>query len=259
MTSMITVLKIGGNQLDDAAFVAGMAAAVAQMPALPVVVHGGGQGIKKMQEQLGLPATFINGLRVTDAATLEVVKMVLIGQINPMLVAALGAAGVAAEGFNGADRALLLGQKLAPTSAGDLGFVGQIQQVRASVLHERLAVGVVPVIAPLALDAAGQFYNINADQAAGAVAAALASGNTSARVVFLTNVPGVLHNGQMLPQLSRQQAEAAIADGTIADGMRVKVLAAFDALEAGVGQAVITNLAGLQQGTGTTITANEIS
>jgi acetylglutamate kinase len=248
------VLKIGGNQLDDPAFIAGTAQAIRTLIERGgdphVIVHGGGKGIKALQEKLGLQPQYVEGLRVTDPATLEIVMMVLCGQANLTLVAALVGAGVQAQGYNGADRWLLRGRKFAHPTA-DLGRVGEVAAVNVPVLREALAAGVVPVIAPVLLGEDGGFFNANADRAAGAVAAALGA----ARVTFLTDVAGVLIGGQAIAHLTRAGVERLIADGVITGGMAVKVNAALDALGAGVGQAVITNLDGLMSGAGTVVSS----
>jgi acetylglutamate kinase len=252
MTPGITdVLKIGGNQLDDPAFVAGMAVAVRVMVAAgtpPVIVHGGGRAIRALQERFGIQPRTIGGLRVTDEQTMALVMMALIGSANVSLVAALTGAGVEAQGFSGADRGLLRSRQLTHPG-GDLGRVGRIVSVRAGVIRAALAEGVVPVIAPVALAEDGGFHNVNADQAAGAVAAALGAG----RVIFLTDVPGVLRDGSRLERMARAEAEALISGGIARDGMAVKIGAALDALAAGVARAVITDLAGLSAGEGTVV------
>ncbi len=246
---MINVLKIGGNQLDDKDFIAGMAKAVKQLPQRPVIVHGGGKLISTLQQKLNIQPKTIAGLRVTDADSLAIVMMVLIGQVNPMIVSALLAEGIDAMGLNGADRGLLHAVPLIHPE-GDLGRVGTIDRVRAEVLKELLDQGIVPVIAPVSRGEDGGFFNVNADQAAGAIAAALGAD----RVTFLTNVPGVLADGQTIHQLSKADAEELIRVGVAAGGMAVKLEAAFTALEAGVPNATITDLQGLLDGTGTTIT-----
>jgi acetylglutamate kinase len=242
------VLKIGGNQLDDTAFIAALAQAVKLMSKLPVIVHGGGKSIKAMQEKLGIQPQYLGGLRITDSATLELVKMVLCGQSNIDIVAALTNAGVEAQGFNGADRGLLRGIALKHPD-GDLGRVGEIVAVRADVIKVALASGIVPVIAPVSLGDDGDFYNVNADRAAGAIAAAIGA----ERVVFLTDVAGVLQDGVRLDCVTRSQAELLISEGIAAGGMAVKIGAALDALSAGVSKVMITNLDGLAQGTGTVV------
>ncbi len=245
---MINVLKIGGNQLDDPAFIAGMAQAVRRMAEPPVIVHGGGKAIKALQQKLGIQPRTLGGLRVTDAETLELVTMVLCGLSNTSLVAALVTAGVEAQGFNGADRGLLRARQMTHPD-GDLGRVGQIVAVRGDVIREALAAKIVPVIAPVSLGEDGGFYNVNADQAAGAVAAGIGA----EQVVFLTDVPGVLHDGQRLDRVTQDDARHLIAAGVAKDGMAVKLEAALNALSGGVQRAVITNLDGLEQGIGTVV------
>lgn len=245
---MTNVLKIGGNQLDDPAFIAGAAKIVATMQEAPIIVHGGGKGIKTLQEKLGIVPQVVDGLRVTDAATLEIVVMVMCGQANLNIVSALIMAGVQAQGFNGADRWLLKGRKF-PHPTADLQRVGQVEKVNIVLLKETLAAKVVPVIAPVLLGEDGGFYNSNADQTAGAIAAAL----DAEQVTFLTDVPGVLNDVKLIAQASRAEIEKLIADGVIKGGMVVKVNAALDALSAGVKKAMITNLDGLATGTGTLV------
>ncbi len=245
---MTSVLKIGGNQLDDPAFVAGMAQAVKRMAETPVIVHGGGKGIKKLQQKFGIEARYLGGLRVTDETTMEIVTMALCGQANVMIVATLVNAGVDAQGFNGADRGLLRARRMTHPD-GDLGRVGEIAVVRADVIREALAAKVVPVIAPVSLAEDGGFYNINADQAAGAIAA----GINADQVIFLTDVPGVLHDGKRLDQVSQADARQLIASGVARDGMVVKLEAALNALSGGVRRAMITNLDGLDQNIGTVV------
>ena len=244
----ILVLKIGGNELDDPAFVAELAQVVAGLRPPPVLVHGGGKEIGVMQRALGGEPRFVAGLRVTDEAALAAAEMVLCGTVSTRLVAALLAAGADAQGLSGVDRGLIRVEKIRHPQ-GDLGRVGTPVAVRAEVLRELLDSGVVPVVAPLSLGPDGA-YNVNADEAAGAIAAALGA----AEVVFVTNVPGVLVGGAVAPHLTEERVRALIADGTISGGMIPKVNAALTALEAGVRSARITNLAGLRQGIGTLIT-----
>lgn len=245
--SPLLVLKIGGNELDDPAFVAELARVVAGLRPAPVLVHGGGKEIGQIQQALGGAPRFVAGLRYTDEAALHAAEMVLCGLVSTRLVAALTAAGADALGLSGVDRGLIRVAK-AQHPAGDLGRVGRPVAVRAELLRELLAQGVVPVIAPISLGPDGP-YNVNADEAAGAIAGALAD----AEVVFVTNVPGVLVAGQLAAQLSAAAIEALIADSTIHGGMIPKVRAALTALDAGVRAARITNLAGLNTGAGTVI------
>jgi acetylglutamate kinase len=242
------VLKIGGNELDDPAFVAELARVVAAMRPPPVLVHGGGKEIGAIQRALGGEPRFVGGLRVTDEAALMAAEMVLCGSVSTRLVAALIAAGADAQGLSGVDRALIRVEK-AQHPAGDLGRVGTPVAVRSEILRGLIDATVVPVIAPISLGRDGA-YNVNADEAAGAIAAALGAG---AEVVFVTNVPGVLVGGSLAPRLSQREIEALIADGTIGGGMIPKVRAALTALGAGVRAARITNLEGLGGGAGTVL------
>lgn len=241
------VLKIGGNELDDPAFVSDLARVVAGMAARPVLVHGGGKEVGIVQRALGGEPRFVAGLRVTDEAALQAAEMVLCGAVSTRLVAALLAAGADALGLSGVDRGLIRVEKLAHPE-GDLGRVGRPVAVRAEVLREALGQGIVPVIAPISLGPDGP-YNVNADEAAGAIAAALGD----AEVTFVTNVPGVMAGGAVAPHLSAGEVTALIADGTINGGMIPKVRAALTALDAGVRTARIVNLAGLSVGGGTVI------
>jgi acetylglutamate kinase len=241
------VLKIGGNELDDPAFVAELVRVVAGLRPAPVLVHGGGKEIGVIQRALGGEPRFVGGLRVTDEYALQAAEMVLCGLVSTRLVAALLAAGADAQGLSGVDRGLIRVEQQSHPE-GDLGHVGRPVAVRAEVLRALLDENVVPVIAPISLGPDG-VYNVNADEAAGAVAAAL----EDAEVVFVTNVPGVLAGGVLVPQLTRVRITALIADGIISDGMIPKVRAALTALDAGVRSARITNLAGLGQGMGTVI------
>jgi acetylglutamate kinase len=241
------VLKIGGNEIDDPAFVANLARVVAGMRTAPVLVHGGGKEIGAIQRALGGEPRFVGGLRVTDETALQAAEMVLCGLVSTRLVAALLAAGADAQGLSGVDRGLIRVVKT-QHPAGDLGCVGSPVAVRAEVLRDLLDALVVPVVAPISLGSDGA-YNVNADEAAAAIAAALGD----AEVVFVTNVPGVLIDGAVAPHLSATAIEALIADETISGGMIPKVRAALAALDAGVSAARITNLDGLRANAGTII------
>lgn len=241
------VLKIGGNDIDDLAFLEALVATVAQLRPLPVLVHGGGKEIGQLQTALGGEPRFVAGLRVTDKTALAAAEMVLCGTVSTRLVAALVEAGVDAQGLSGVDRGLIRVKKI-QHAEGDLGFVGTPTVVRGDVLSSMLDAGVVPVVAPISLGPDGP-YNVNADEAAGAVAGALGD----AEVVFVTNVPGVLVDGALAERLDRQQVIELIDANIITGGMIPKVRSALAALDAGVQSARITNLAGLSDGSGTSI------
>lgn len=239
------VLKVGGNEIDDANFLTGFANAVAQMSEAPVIVHGGGKEIADLQLKFGLTPRFVEGLRVTDETSLAIAEMVLSGRVNKRIVAALIAAGADAIGLSGIDRALVRVEKMQHPS-GDLGRVGKVVSVRGKVLQELVAQKVVPVVSPISLGDEGA-YNVNADSVACAIASAL---NADA-VVFVTNVPGVIQDERVIPSLTAREAEALIKSQVIKGGMIPKVRAALDAVAGGARAARITNLEGLLTSTGT--------
>ena len=200
----------------------------------PIVVHGGGPQINRMLERLGIESRFINGLRVTDAETMEVVEMVLVGTINSQIVTSINAEGGRAIGLTGGDGNFLRARKL--TGGGELGFVGQPEQIDVGVLVGFEKAGMIPVIAPIGEGEGGQSYNINADTVAGAVAAAA----KAARFLLLTDVEGVLDaDKKLISELSASEARRMIADGTISGGMIPKVETCLDAVDNGVEAAVI--------------------
>jgi acetylglutamate kinase len=245
---MPIVIKIGGNDLEKPGFMDELAAAVAQLNQHTpcILVHGGGQAINRLQKQLGIEPVYVNGQRVTDTATLEVAEMILSGLVNKKLTLALLRAGVDALGMSGVDRGLLQVEPWSP----DMGLVGRIVRVRGDVLGELCDQGVVPVISPISVGPEG-CYNVNADHAAGAIAAALGA----AHATFLTNVPGVKIGAEIAPSLSVAQTQDLIARGIITGGMIPKVTAALDAVASGVQRAIITDLPGLSAGTGTVFVA----
>ncbi len=241
------VVKYGGHAMDD-----GLPTEFAQDVVLmkqtginPVVVHGGGPQIGAMLKKLNITSSFVDGLRVTDAATMEVVEMVLSGLINKQIVTGINAAGGRAVGVSGKDGNLVLAKKVERTKLDaatgqrvpiDLGFVGEPEHVDAEVLKMIMNSDLIPVVAPIGVDHKGQTYNINADTVAGAVAGAIAA----QRLILLTDVEGVLDKeGKVVPHLKVAEAKALIADGTISGGMIPKVETAIDAVESGVHAAVI--------------------
>lgn len=240
----ITVVKVGGNELDDPHFVAGLCAAVSAFGGPLVLVHGGGKEITAALAQAGISSHFINGLRVTTPEAMAVMQQVVCGTINKRLVGALVAAGKQPLGLSGLDVGLLRCVPHRPDGA-DLGRVGAITQVDAAALQVMLAQNWLPVIAPVALGAAdGLSYNVNADMVAQALAAAL----SGAELLFVSNVPGVIIDGAVVGAMDAAQVAAAIASGAIHGGMVPKVNAALDALAAGATSARITNLAGFATG-----------
>ena len=211
----------------------------------PIVVHGGGPQIGQMLERLKIKSEFIDGLRVTDKETVEVVEMVLSGTINKQLVAMINEAGGTAIGLSGKDGGLITARKVERTRRDpdshiekvlDLGFVGEPDVINPKIVQGLQASGLIPVIAPIGVGRNGETFNINADTAAGAVAAALGA----VRLLLLTDVSGVLDkNKQLIADLSVDAARQCIADGTATGGMIPKIETCLQAVEGGVQAAVI--------------------
>ncbi|TYC49154.1 acetylglutamate kinase [Rhodobacterales bacterium] len=244
------VVKYGGHAMGDPELGQAFARDITllrQSGVNPVVVHGGGPQIGKMLQRLNIVSEFKGGLRVTDKATVEVVEMVLAGAINKEIVQMINAEGGRAVGLCGKDGNLVTARKLKRTivdpdsnieSVVDLGFVGEPSNVDPTVLRMVLKEDIIPVVAPVAPGEDGETYNINADTAAGAIAGAL----NATRLLFLTDVPGVLDKeGNLIKQLTVARAHELIADGTISGGMIPKVETCIEALERGVEGVVILN------------------
>jgi acetylglutamate kinase len=202
----------------------------------PIVVHGGGPQINSMLDRLGIKSNFVNGLRVTDGETMQVVEMVLVGTINSHIVTAINGSGGCAIGLTGGDGNFLRARKL--TRNGELGFVGEPEWVDVGVLDGFRQAKMIPVIAPIGVGDKGESYNINADTVAGAVAAAV----KASRFLLLTDVPGVLGADKtLIPELSATEARRLIADGTISGGMIPKVETCLEAVSGGAEAAVIVD------------------
>ena len=242
------VIKYGGHAMGDpelARLFANDIVLLKQIGIHPVVVHGGGPQIGRMLDRLKIKSEFVDGLRVTDAETVEIVEMVLSGTINKRIVSAINAAGGAAIGVSGKDGDLIQASKLRRTSRDeqsnvekilDLGFVGEPDQINPRILTAFEQSGLVPVIAPIGVGAGGETYNINADTVAGAIAAALGA----SRLLMLTDVIGVLDKaGELIPELSVERIRELNADGTITGGMIPKLETCTKAVEDGVDAAVI--------------------
>jgi len=242
------VIKYGGHAMGDATL--GMLFArdivlLRQMGINVVVVHGGGPQIGAMLERLKIKSEFVDGLRVTDQATVDIVEMVLAGSINKQIVTAINQAGGFAVGLSGKDGQLIRARKLRRTVKDtdsniekvlDLGFVGEPSEVNPHLLLHFNKSNIIPVVAPTGVGNNGETYNINADTAAGAIAGAV----QAQRVLFLTDVPGVLDKqGNLIPDMTASQARSLITDGTISGGMIPKVETCLEAVERGVKAAVI--------------------
>ncbi|NQW09594.1 MAG: acetylglutamate kinase [Alphaproteobacteria bacterium] len=242
------VVKYGGHAMGDDDLAGKFAADMVllqQVGMNPVVVHGGGPQIGRMLERLAIKSEFIDGLRVTDKATVEIVEMVLSGAINKGIVAAINRAGGKAIGLSGKDGGLIRARKLRRTKIDpdsniekvlDLGFVGEPVAIEGGLLNTLVAQDLIPVVAPIGLGEDGETYNINADTAAGAVAAAV----DASRFLLLTDVEGVLDKqGRLIPELTVSQARGLIHDGTISGGMIPKIETCIEAVEGGAEGAVI--------------------
>ena len=242
------VVKYGGHAMgdDDLAHKFGRdIALLKQVGVNPVIVHGGGPQINAMLKRLEIKSSFIDGLRVTDQQMVEVVEMVLAGTVNKHVAGLINKAGALAVGICGKDGGLIRARKLRRVvrdegshieRALDLGFVGEPELVDVRVIHALTGAGLIPVIAPVGVDAGGQTYNINADTVAGAVAGALGA----RRLLMLTDVPGVLdREGKLIPAMTLADVEAGVANGMISGGMIPKVENCIEAVKAGVRGAVI--------------------
>ena len=250
------VIKFGGHAMGDPDYVSAFASDIAlldQVGTKPIVVHGGGPQIGDMLNKLKIESNFVDGLRVTDEATISVVEMVLAGGINKGLAAAISKAGGRAVGISGKDAGLITARKLMPVSkkasqsaghdrdsaienAVDLGFVGEPSHINRDILDALSERHLIPVVAPVGAGEDGHTYNINADTAAGAIAAAM----RATRMLMLTDVPGVLDNdGKLIPELRVSEAEALIHEGIVSGGMIPKVETCIDAVLGGAEAAVI--------------------
>ncbi|EGO94734.1 Acetylglutamate kinase [Acidiphilium sp. PM] len=244
------VVKYGGHAMGEETLAEEFGRDIAllkQVGINPVVVHGGGPQINAMLKRLAIQSTFVDGLRVTDAAMVEVVEMVLAGTVNKMVAGLINRAGALAVGICGKDGGLIRARKLTRTRrdpegaierALDLGFVGEPEHVDVRVIHALTGAGLIPVVAPVGVGADGATYNINADTVAGAIAGALGAN----RLLMLTDVAGVLdRNGKLIPDLSIAEVEALRADGTISGGMIPKVETCIEAVRQGVKGATIVD------------------
>ena len=242
------VIKYGGHAMGDpdlARLFANDIVLLKQIGIHPVVVHGGGPQIGRMLDRLNIKSAFVDGLRVTDAETVEIVEMVLSGTINKRIVSAINAAGGTAIGISGKDGGLIQATKLRRTMRDeksntekvlDLGFVGEPQQIDPRILTSFEQSGMIPVIAPIGVGAGGETYNINADTVAGAIASAL----DASRLLLLTDVIGVLDKaGELISDLTVERIRELNADGTITGGMIPKLETCTKAVENGVDAAVI--------------------
>ena len=243
------VIKYGGNAMTDEALKHSFARDVVLMKLVgmnPVVVHGGGPQIGQLLERIGKKSEFVEGLRVTDSETIDVVEMVLGGLVNKNIVALINAHGGRAVGLSGKDGELIRARKLVLRKEGatddadivELGYVGEIESINPSVVDTLDEGDFIPVIAPIGAGQDGKTYNINADTVAGKLAVTLGA----EKLILLTNAPGVLdQQGELLPGLSESRVEELIQEGVISGGMLPKVRCALDAVSGGVRTATISD------------------
>ena len=228
------VIKYGGHAMGDSSLAENFAKDVVllkQVGINPVVVHGGGPQIAKMLDRLNIESRFVDGLRVTDAAAIEVVEMVLSGTINKQIVSTINAAGGTAVGLSGKDGKLLEARRLTLSGDGneiDLGFVGEPAQVNIGVLQSFEKSHIIPVVAPIGIGPAGETFNINADTAAGAIASAM----SAAKLIMLTDVAGVLdETGELISTLDVAETKALLNGDSIKGGMIPKLKTCLAALK----------------------------
>jgi acetylglutamate kinase len=234
------VVKFGGNAMGNAELQAGFARDVVLLKLVgmdPVVVHGGGPQIEKLLAQLGIQSRFVEGMRVTDEATMDVVEMVLGGAVNKDLVTLINQAGGRAVGLTGQDGAFIRARKLRmpakdrPNEFVDIGQVGEIESIDPGVIESLEAGGFIPVVAPIGIGADGLSYNINADLVAGKLAEVL----RAEKLVLLTNTPGVLdERGNLLTGITPREIEQMVRQGSLSGGMLPKIASALDAARSGV-------------------------
>jgi len=234
------VVKFGGNAMVDAKLQADFARDVVLLKLVgmdPVVVHGGGPQIEQVLKQLGIKSEFVQGMRVTNAATMDVVEMVLGGAVNKDIVTLINQAGGKAVGLTGQDGAFIRARKMMmpsrdkPSDLLDIGQVGEIESIDAGVIDSLEAGGFIPVVAPIGVGADGLSYNINSDLVAGKLAEVL----QAEKLVLLTNTPGVLdESGKLLTGVTPREIDAMVAKGTLSGGMLPKIASALEAARAGV-------------------------
>ena len=253
--SHITVVKVGGNVVDNPTLLARFVKDFAALPGLKILVHGGGKEATRLSSALGIETQMIEGRRVTDRDTLDVVTMVYAGLVNKRIVAALQAAGLNAIGLCGADAGVITSVRRAPNPV-DYGYVGDIRSVSTDVLRTMLTAGFVPVFCAITHDGNGTLLNSNADGVASAVAVA-ASSVAPTTLVYCFEMPGVMRNvddpNSVIPNISRDLYAQLRAEGVVNKGMIPKIDNAFRAVESGVGCVVIKSAENLCGRIGTII------
>ena len=251
----LTLIKVGGKIVEEEATLRQLLHDFSAVEGYKVLVHGGGRSATKIAAQLGIESKMVNGRRITDAEMLKVVTMVYGGLVNKNIVAGLQALGVNALGLTGADMNLMRSDKR-PVKDVDYGFVGDVKEVNAALLASLIHQEIVPVLAPLTHDGRGNMLNTNADTIAGEAAKALAR-HFDVTLVFCFEKNGVLRDEQddesVIPSIDRTAFEKYVQDGVIQGGMIPKLENAFEALDAGVKQVIITRATDIDQGQGTKV------
>lgn len=251
----LTLIKVGGKIVEEAETLHRLLNDFAAIDGYKVLVHGGGRSATKLASRLGIESQMVNGRRITDASMLEIVTMVYGGLVNKNIVAGLQALGVNALGLTGADMNLMRSEKR-PVKDVDYGFVGDVKEVNADLLASLIHQGVVPVLAPLTHDKQGHLLNTNADTIAGEAAKALAK-HFEVTLVFCFEKKGVLRNADddesVIPEIDRAAFQQYVTEGVIQGGMIPKLENAYEAIDAGVRQVIITQASEIHQGKGTRV------
>ena len=258
MKQKLTIIKVGGAVVEDEQQLAQLLKDFSAIEGRKVLVHGGGRRATKIGAQLGIESQMVNGRRITDAQTLEVVTMVYGGLVNKNLVARLQANGVNALGLTGADMNVIRSHKRPIKDGIDFGFVGDVEQADGKMLHTLIEAGITPVMAPLTHDGQGNILNTNADTIASETAKALAP-YYDVTLIYAFEKPGVLSNpdddSSVIPVITRESYRQFVAEGVISGGMMPKIENALAAIEAGVDRIVITRATDINHQKGTIVTA----
>ena len=232
------VIKLGGHLLDRENFLGEFAQDIQRLTAKIAVLHGGGPAIRRLFDAFGEESRFVNGLRATNEFTVSLVEMALSGQVNKMLTRSLGALGVPAVGISGADGKLICAEPIGMADR-DSNRVGKVRKISPDLLQTLWAGGWVPVISPVGVDAHGRAFNINADSAAYALASAI----SASALIFLSDVPGILWDGRVVPELTPARLQEGLEQGIIHSGMIPKLEKGFQALRQ-VGRILISTWQG---------------
>ena len=255
MKKKLTLIKVGGQIVEEPETLKALLADFSKIEGCKVLVHGGGRAATRIASQLGIESKMVNGRRVTDAPMLDVVTMVYGGLVNKKIVAGLQSLGVNALGLTGADMNYMRSDKR-PVKEVDYGFVGDVKKVNSDLLADLISKGIVPVLAPLTHDGKGNMLNTNADTIAGEAAKALAM-HFDVTLMFCFEKKGVLRDANdeesVIPLITKADFEKYVADGTVQGGMIPKLENAFDALQSGVKEVIITRSDEIGKNSGTTV------